>query len=159
MTDARFAVLMQLIGTLLLLSDAFVPLSIRKSIDRYLRRTSDEYIQTYWEQLRSGWILFRRFIAAWLVLFFSAAVVGKQIASLVINDHRVSAGLLIAMVGIASLMSMREIRRLAPFAGLYMHRLFVVPICFAFVKSPRGPIYVMGFSFSLVGLVVQYKCS
>lgn len=159
MTDARFAVLMQLIGTLLLLSDAFVPLSARKAVDRFLRKNSDGYLRANREQLRSDLKFFVRFIAAWVVLFFSAAVVSKQITSLVINDHRVSAGVLMAIMGIAWVMSIREIKRLAQFSGIYLQLMVIAPICIAFTKAPRGPIYVMGFAFSLVGLVVQFQCA
>lgn len=158
MTDARFAALMQLIGTLLLLSDAFIPRSTRKAVDRYLRRNSDEYIRAYGDQLRSDWKILGRFIGAGVVYFYTMVFFPK-IVTWMLDGNRVQGALISVALSISAVMSLREIKRLSQFSGIYLRLVFIVPVCFAFAKSPRGPIYVLGFAMSLFGLIIQFQSS
>lgn len=158
MTDLKLAALFQLIGTLVVMSDAFIPQAARDAVDGYLRRNSDEYISTYRNQLRSDWKIFGQFVGAWMVMIYSTTL-NKHMANAVIHDERLSAGLLMAILGIALLFSMHVIRRLSKFSGNYLRLMFIVFVCYPFAKSPRGPIYVLGFAISLIGLIIQFRNS
>lgn len=158
MTDQKLAALLQLIGTLVVMSDAFIPLAAREAVDRYLKRNSDEYIGTYRNQLRSDWKIFGQFMGAWMVLMYSARL-GKPISNAVIHDERLLGALLMAILAITWFIAMRVLRRLAKFSGTYLRLMFIVFVCYPFAKSPRGPIYVLGFAISLIGLIIQFKSS
>lgn len=158
MTDLKLAALFQLIGTLVVMSDAFIPQAAREAVDGYLRRNSDEYIGTYRNQLRSDWKIFGQFVGAWMVMIYSS-VLGKHISNAVIHGERLSATLLMAILGITWVISIRVIKRLSKFSGIYLRLMFIVFVCYPFAKSPRGPIYVLGFAISLIGLIIQFRNS
>lgn len=152
---AKLIVWLQLFSALLLLSDAYLSSKYREALDNKLKAKVGDFSETYRAKyLKRDAKLFGLFLALCAV-FAIVGVTGGWLGS--VAGHLGLLGVAIIIVwAIAFLFTFST--AMAAFTERldnHLNLLIKFPLCFALYKSPKGPIYALGFGLLVISYAVQ----
>lgn len=152
----------QLISTLLLLADAYLPASIREKYDTRIKLNAQRKLEHYLAHSlnRDLLLVYYFFRSLGLVILIALATIAFN-HSILKEPGWFSALAYLLLFCSFSVAFNIAIERFSNHLKHYLDLLISLPITFILCKAPKGPIYVVGFGLLLIShciqLVIEYR--